>query len=397
MTIENPLLLRTIESNKIDLELKSRERSSTHINGIKSNSVLNQLKYFNVVTGLPPDAMHDLLEGVVRQTFNELMNYLSANKIYNSDKLNEDLKNLKYDRVDKINKVPSDLFSNKSSFKISATHQWMLMRIFPIFAGERLFSNQISRKHYLNYLQVSEITRAIYDDNFTQDKINSLRNNIKCYLSEFLNLYPHKKLTPKQHFLLHYPTAVENWGPPRFYTTMRFESKHSYFKKVINANHNNINLCYSLANRHQNLQVHHLLSENYFLDLELGSQHQVDKHTLDFIQINNAIKSKKIELFKWIKKRGIKYQIKDLIVTSKSTMPIFSVIKSIIIKSGTIFFLISEYETIRYNSNLACYMIKERESMFKFFDINNLINIWPLGCYSINSQHFLVSPKYPLI
>jgi len=391
------------------LDSKSQNKSSTHVNGLKTNSVLNQLKYFNVVTGLPPDLMHDLLEGCVRFTFTCLMKHLTTNKIYSADDLNEDLTKFRYGRVDMPNKVPSDLFSSNSTFKISATHQWMLMRIFPIMAGERLFSNELSREHYLNYIRISEITRALYDDSFTIEKINQLKVSIDTYLKDFKSLYRtfdpksniwiEHKLIPKQHFLLHYPTAILNWGPPSRYNTIRFESKHSYFKRVIAANHNSINLCYSLAKRHQFLQTYHLLSDEYFINLELGPSHSVEKYLLAFIKLDAQIQSANITLHKWVIIKGIKYKINDLIVTSKSNdLPIFSKILSIIKKKNFIFFLINEFDTICYNYSQACYMIEafERAPLDKICKFDNLIHLWPLNAYSVNNEYFLVSPKYPI-
>jgi hypothetical protein len=45
-------------------------------------------------------------------------------------------------------------------------------------------------------------------------------------------LYPDKKLTPKHHFLIHYPTALTKCGPPSRYWCMRFEARHNLFKKA---------------------------------------------------------------------------------------------------------------------------------------------------------------------
>ena len=36
------------------------------VNSVKCDSVLNSLTFFHVTEGLPPDAMNDLLEGVVK-------------------------------------------------------------------------------------------------------------------------------------------------------------------------------------------------------------------------------------------------------------------------------------------------------------------------------------------
>jgi hypothetical protein len=268
------------------------------------------------------------------------------------------------------------------------------MRIFPMMVGEYLISNEISHRPFLNYLQICEITRDLYDDSFSKEKIILLRENINNYLIDFKGLYE-KKLTPKQHFLIHYPTAIERWGPPRLYSTMRFESKHSYFKRVINAIHNAINISHSLALRHQNLQVHHLLSTDYFANLGLGSHDfSAEKPLLDFIKLR--LKANNIELYKWIKNKGIKYHTNDFVVSSKNEMPIFSLIKAIIFHRLSIFFLLDEYETMGYNVNLTCYMIKETERELKICTINKLVNLWPLGGYPYG-QLVLISPKYPLV
>ncbi len=77
---------------------------------------------------------------------------------------------------------------------------------------------------------------------------------------------------------------------------MRFEAKHSYFKQVHHATHNHVNLLKSMAVRHQNLQLYHLLSPEYFLDIEFGSRQLIDIHTKDFIQIRFNLDSNKYYL-----------------------------------------------------------------------------------------------------
>ncbi len=102
---------------------------------------------------------------------------------------------------------------------------------------------------------------------------------------------------------------------------MRFEGKHNYYKQVHRANHNNINLTKSLANKHQNLQVYHLLSQNFFLDLELGSiqrQNNIAKNTL----IQNELKCSNFNLYNWIDKKGIKYQVNDIILFKRQALSV---------------------------------------------------------------------------
>jgi hypothetical protein len=76
-------------------------------------SCLNQLTHFNVLNGLPPDIMHDLLEGVIRYNISCLMEYYEEKKIYSAKQLNSDLQAFPYGRIDRINKIPTTIFSEK--------------------------------------------------------------------------------------------------------------------------------------------------------------------------------------------------------------------------------------------------------------------------------------------
>jgi len=373
------------------------QKSQAHVNGVKSVCCLNQLKYFDSINGLPPDIMHDMLEGTVRVNIKLLMTYLSSmpkiNKHrYTLEQLNEDLASFPYGRIDKDNKPPTNLFTDKSSYKISATHQWMVMRVLPILIGEKLKNDS----KFLHFVQLVEIVCLLHDDEFDEMKINNLTMKIDKYLQEFKINYPVEKFTPKQHFLIHYPSAIRQFGPPKFYSTMRFEAKHSYFKHVISATHNRVNLLKSLAMRHQKLQVYHLSSQDFFVDIEYGSAMSVSKHNFDFIQLHLK-ESKNISLYKWISKKGIKYHVNDIVVSRKTSLPIFSKIKTIVSNTkNDVYFQIEELQTIEYIHYMAAYKLKEIESIEKIISIKDLYNIWPLDAYHLNSQFQLVIPKYPL-
>ena len=57
--------------------------------GIERNAALNQLTYFHVVDGLPPDVMHDLLEGAVNCELKVMLyTYIYEKKILTLDQLN---------------------------------------------------------------------------------------------------------------------------------------------------------------------------------------------------------------------------------------------------------------------------------------------------------------------
>ena len=57
--------------------------------GLRENSCLNELKYFHVCCGLPPDIMHDILEGSLQYELKLLLQQLIRNKHLSIDQVNE--------------------------------------------------------------------------------------------------------------------------------------------------------------------------------------------------------------------------------------------------------------------------------------------------------------------
>jgi hypothetical protein len=116
---------RSKETNTQDLNDLQREskrcKTIVHINGVKSNSMFKNLLYFSIIDSLPPDILHDFLEGVIPKNFSCLLKYFIDNGMYSIEELNLDLKNFKYQRIDGANKIPADFFTKSSitSFKLS--------------------------------------------------------------------------------------------------------------------------------------------------------------------------------------------------------------------------------------------------------------------------------------
>lgn len=74
----------------------------------------------------------------------------------------------------------------------------------------------------------------------------------------YQELFPDIELLPKHHFLEHYPQMIRLFGPLVSQWTMRFEGKHSFFKKVVKQTSCFKNVPLSLATRHQMTISYHL-------------------------------------------------------------------------------------------------------------------------------------------
>ncbi|KAK0149313.1 hypothetical protein N1851_009969 [Merluccius polli] len=98
-------------------------------------------------------------------------------------------------------------------------------------------------------LKLREIAELICAPKIHQNEVAYLR----VLLEEYLYL-PDSPLKPKHHYVLHYPDLILNFGPLIRLWTLRFESKHCYFKDCARKLHNFIHLSKTLAERHQLLQ-----------------------------------------------------------------------------------------------------------------------------------------------
>ncbi len=57
--------------------------------GLNKFSLLNTSRYYQVIGGLPPDVMHDILEGVLQYVIKELLKvYIFEKKLFRLDDLN---------------------------------------------------------------------------------------------------------------------------------------------------------------------------------------------------------------------------------------------------------------------------------------------------------------------
>lgn len=58
-----------------------KDQSLISVYGLKKDSILNELKYFHITRGLPPDVMHDLLEGCVKKEITIVLKQLVSDSV----------------------------------------------------------------------------------------------------------------------------------------------------------------------------------------------------------------------------------------------------------------------------------------------------------------------------
>ena len=83
--------------------------------GVKQNSVLNNLEYFHVTSGLPPDIMHNIFEGVAVFEFKSMLSvFIQDLKLFTLNTLNRRIQYFPFGFPDAKNKplpLPTHILS----------------------------------------------------------------------------------------------------------------------------------------------------------------------------------------------------------------------------------------------------------------------------------------------
>ena len=73
--------LRTLEAYNNNIRIVEASNSFASVYGIKQSSCLNDLEYFHVINGLPPDLAYDVFEGIAINVLNDIVGYFCKEKI----------------------------------------------------------------------------------------------------------------------------------------------------------------------------------------------------------------------------------------------------------------------------------------------------------------------------
>ncbi|KYM96897.1 hypothetical protein ALC62_12434 [Cyphomyrmex costatus] len=257
--------------------------------GIKFNSVFNQLKNYHVcLPGLPPCLGHDIFEGVVAFDLQLYIGYFINNKWFTLKQLNERIENFKYSTEDRQDK-PCTITTMNKKIPGGACQIWNFIRLLPLLIEDKIQTTD--NEVWLCTLLLSEIVEIICSPIIHTSCLSYLQLIISQYISMREMLFPEVKLRPKHHYMYHYPELILQFGPLMKVWTMRFESKHRFFKRAIRYCLNFINVLKSLSIKHELLQSLVRLGADIRIQTELYevSTFHIDLYNIDIQKaIQNA-------------------------------------------------------------------------------------------------------------
>ena len=251
--------LRTIDSYKNDITNLNYE---TRIyNGLKSDSCLNKLKYYHVCNpGLPPCLAHDLFEGVLSYDLNLAIHYLILKNWFSYSFLNSRLQSIRFEGETNYENVP--LIKRGNKLIGSACENIRLILILPIAIFDRI--KKIDDDVWIMILTLREIAKLLLAPSISIGQVAYLKVLLNEYLHLRISNFPNTNLKPKHHYLLHYPDLITKFGPLKHLWTLRYESKHKYFKNILKHSPNYKNITFSLSEKHQYLQAYYFAQKSQF-------------------------------------------------------------------------------------------------------------------------------------
>ncbi|KAK3909726.1 Zinc finger protein 143 [Frankliniella fusca] len=251
MLKDNPtscLPFRTPEEyDKIAAELLSEENELYQKKGIKRPSLLNKIPFYHVCKGQPPCISHDILEGFAKKDFALFLRYFIQIKDWISfDVRNRRIHNFKCKGRDAADSLVT-LDKSLTKIRGHASEVWLFIRMFPFLISDKI-QDQEDPVWQLAIL-LKKICEYVFAPKISEEMAATLKQMTHLYLEQRSKIF-HKDLLPKHHYLCHYADLIAIHGPLIRLWTMRFESRHIFFKQAAKAANNFKNITKTLVNKY---------------------------------------------------------------------------------------------------------------------------------------------------
>ena len=327
----------------------------------------------------------------------KILTRLKEKKVIDLPLINDVLGHFKYQGSDKVNR-PSKLLST-TNVKQTASQMWNFLRFFPLQFSPFIPADEPLWELVILLVSIVDVVMSPCQ---CPESIALMHTHIQDFNDIVRETFGSDSLTPKMHFLTHYPSLTSKFGPLYHCSTLRFEAKHSYFKSIARQTKNTKNICYTLAKRHQLLQCYQSCSTNLLANEMVAGQvreTKVDELPED-IQLliaplhvpgSHYQKASKVTI------NGTKY-CKDmcLCVAVKGGLCQFAQIDMIFIKECEAYFVCNDYTTISYDKKRHAYLLSVNPDVKSLRKQSSFLSYYPLHIYT-NDGHKFVVLKYTII
>lgn len=396
--VEECFQMRTpSEYEKDVLALRCMKEPLVHVRGVKRACELNKLQSFHCTQNFSIDIMHTLLEGLVPLEVGcVLFSLITDKRLFSLAELNERVTEfwslINVDKKKKpphLNKVMPPGSGLNPSMK--ATQCWALLKYLPLIIGDKV---PVGDEHYELLLHLSELVDLAFAPRFTTGLVAYMKEFIKDHLTMFVQLYGTKvSLKPKHHFLVHLPTIVVKSGPLVGMSCLKYELKNSFFKRSSHIVCNFINICKTLAYRHQNFALFSHMSNLHVRDCPVVNhiscmtvssvlQGVVADLLSSVLQVDETAD---IMLSYKLLKASIEYQKGQYVVVDiVDDEYMFGVVEAFVCKTDDDMWhvLIRMFETVCYINHFHSFAIREKNPVtYQLLALSSLCDHHPVCSY----------------
>lgn len=370
---------------------KGRGKKSGY-QGVKFNSVFNSLESFHCASpGLPPCFGHDLMEGICAYDFKLFIDYFIAEDWFTLHELNEAINSFQYSSRDRKDK-PIPVQSDSKRIKGGAWQVWTLLRLFPLIIKEHVLHTD---RYWKALMLLTEIVEIVCAPQIHKSHLPYLQFVINEYLTLRRELFPDVGLRPKHHYLTHYPELIYMFGPLIKSWTMRFESKHTFFKRIARVIRNFRNILFSFSLKHELLQCYLRTGADTVLPIEIMKASDfISSHYSPAI-VNVVMKSMQslanVQLCQSVKLKGTTYTSGDIVVLSQDSyeceMSLGRIIFILFDCVDSVYFVCEKLETF-YDISYRLYKVGCAQG-FVCVKPDALLTYYPHHLYQVTNEQFV--------
>ena len=379
------------------------DEAANHSNcGVKRKCVFNRLSSFHCVSSMPPDSLHDLMEGVIPQDLLGIIRIMIAKGWFLVENYNKALHKVQLSSQESSNKpqmVPISQNVKKLSGK--AVSNWVHIRIFLFILYMNGWIRDFDDPVLLLAIKLNEMTERITAETFRAYELETLETLIIEYFDlrkVVLDEYPVLgRLKPKHHYITHYPSYIEKFGPPSGYWTGRFESKHRIAKSTAQASKNFVNISYTVSHRQQSRACSTYYSgmfslNKYKLPMKVKSREDLNDSELEK-KLKEMMGSVSDLVCSEILFKCRKYKSGDVVILKRSDLDEIEVglVKSIVVKNKQVFLLVRRGKVVQ--KYLRFLQSTSMSSDLDMVNIESLQDSYPLFKRG-TEEKFLVLPHH---
>ena len=367
--------------------------------GVKTKCVFNVLQTFHCVESMPPDSLHDLMEGVIPQDLLGILLILEDKGWFKLSEYNTALNQFNYSRQEASSKPQLVPLSNKVK-KLSgkAVSHWVHIRIFPYILMMKNWIRNGDDPVLTLGIMLADITSRLTAEAFRSHEVNELEDLIVEYLNLRKRLLEEFPLLgnakPKHHFLVHYGDAIRLFGPPSSYWSGRYESKHRIAKAFADSSKCFINVSYTIAYRQQMRMCSIYYRGMYgLMDFKLPdspfSKEDLGNSLIE-MKIRSLMSGAKDLVTYQIEYNGRLYKVNDLIILNREDYAEIQVgmIKGFLIRKKTIYVIVLNYTAVQ--NYLGVFESSMKSENLKLVNFKTLEDTYPLFRRGTENKFLLI-------